>query len=112
MLMKVSGSVSIDGRDFVGRNITIRGEKVVIDGVEQDGSLVGPVSIVLYGDAELIDGPASSVTVTGKCGHVKTMSGDVRCGDVAGSVSTMSGDVTCGNIGGNVKTMSGDISHR
>lgn len=52
MLMKGSSSISIDGRDFVGRSITINGDKVVIDGVEQAGSLTGPVSITLHGDAD------------------------------------------------------------
>lgn len=82
---KVKGSVTIDGRSFSGRSISIDGDVVVVDGVVQQGSLVGPV---------------------------KTMSGDVRCNDVHGDVGTMSGDVTCNTITGNVKTMSGDISSR
>lgn len=109
-VLKQSGRITIDGRDFVGRSVVINGDKVTIDGVEQEGSLVGPVSVTAHGDVEVIDGPVGSVTVSGSCGQVKTMSGDVRCGDVTGSVQTMSGDVTSGKIGGNVKTMSGDIS--
>ena len=46
----------------------------------------------------------------GTVGRVKTMSGDVHCGDVTGDVSTMSGDVTCGSIAGSAQTMSGDIT--
>lgn len=111
-VLKSSGRITIDGRDFVGRSVVINGDEVIIDGVKQDGSLIGPVSITVHGDVESIDGPSSDVTVSGSAGQVKTMSGDVRCGDVSGSVSTMSGDVTCGAIGGSVSTMSGDIRGR
>lgn len=102
-------SVTIDGRTFTGRSISITGDKVVVDGVEQDGSLVGPVSVTVNGNAESVETGSGSVTVTGGAGRIKTMSGDVHCGAVAGDVGTMSGDVTCGPITGNVKTMSGDI---
>lgn len=104
-----SGSVTIDGRSFSGRSISIVGNKVVIDGVEQDGELVGPVSVVVNGNVESIDNGSGRVEVTGSAGRIKTMSGDVHCGAVTGDVGTMSGDVTCGHISGSVKTMSGDI---
>lgn len=102
-------SVTIDGRTFTGKSISINGDKVVIDGVEQEGSLVGPVSVTVNGSAESVETVSGKVEVTGAVGRVKTMSGDVRCGDVKGDVGTMSGDVTCGAIAGSAKTMSGDI---
>ena len=41
------------------------------------------------------------------------MSGDVEIhGDVNGDVKTMSGDVDCGNVAGDVSSMSGDIKRR
>lgn len=103
-------SVTIDGRTFTGRSISINGDKVVIDGVEQAGALVGPVSVTVNGNAESVEIESGKVEVAGTVGRVKTMSGDVCCGDVTGDVSTMSGDVTCGAIGGSAKTMSGDIT--
>jgi DUF4097 and DUF4098 domain-containing protein YvlB len=113
LLLSGGSRVNIDGRDFTGgRNVMINDNEVWIDGVKQDGTLTGPVSITVHGDVQSIDGPATSVEVAGTCGTVKTMSGDVRCGNVAGDVGTMSGDVTCGDISGNVKTMSGDITGR
>ncbi len=105
-------SVTIDGRTFTGRSISITGDKVVIDGVEQEGTLVGPVNITVNGNAESVETTSGKVEVTGSAGRVKTMSGDVHCSNVTGDVGTMSGDVTCGTIGGSVKTMSGDIRHR
>ena len=109
---KVQGRVNIDGRDFMGRSISIDGDTVIVDGVLQGDTLVGPVSVTVHGDAERIETISGSVEVAGACGSVKTMSGDVRCGNVSGSVDTMSGDVTCGPIGGSVKSMSGDIRMR
>jgi hypothetical protein len=103
-------SVTIDGRTFTGKSISINGDKVVIDGVEQAGSLVGPVSVTVNGNADSVETTSGKVEVTGTVGRVKTMSGAVRCGDVRGDVGTMSGDVTCGSVAGNAKTMSGDIT--
>jgi hypothetical protein len=113
MKIKTGGStVTIDGRTFSGNSISIVNDRVIIDGVEQDGALVGPISITVNGNAESVETVSGSVEVSGSVGRIKTMSGDVECGDVHGDVGTMSGDVTCGAISGNVKTMSGDISHR
>lgn len=112
-LIKVgSSSITIDGKTFTGRNIKIINDKVIVDGVEQEDSLVGPVSVTVNGDAERIETVSGSVEVSGSCSAVKTMSGDVRCGDVKGDVGTMSGDVTCGSVSGQIKTMSGDVRMR
>lgn len=113
MNIRMSGSsVTIDGKTFSGRSVSIVGNKVVVDGVEQPGELVGPVSVTVNGNAESVESGSGRIEVAGSAGRVKTMSGDVHCGDVTGDVGTMSGDVTCGSIGGSVKTMSGDIRHR
>lgn len=110
--MRGNGRINIGGRDFVGRSVIIDGDVVIVDGVRQDGKLVGPITVTLNGDAERIEMGSGKVTVSGSAGSVKTASGDVECGNVNGSVSTMSGDVTCGAISGSVSTMSGDVSHR
>lgn len=108
-----NNKVTIDGRDFVGRDVVIKGDKVFVDGVEQSGSLVGPISITVMGDAEHIETGSGDVTVQGACRKVNTMSGDVTVhGDVTGGVETMSGDVECGSVTGGVRTVSGDITSR
>lgn len=103
------GRVTVDGRDFVGRRISIVGNKVVIDGVEQEGTLVGPVAVTVHGDVERLETVSGDVEVGGACGPVNTVSGNVRCGDVTGDIGTVSGDVTCSKVGGSVNSMSGDI---
>ncbi|AUR89145.1 hypothetical protein NVP1121O_117 [Vibrio phage 1.121.O._10N.286.46.C4] len=105
------GVVTIDGKSFSGKNVVISGDKVVIDGVTQEGSLVGDVTVTVTGDVETLSTQSGNVNAD-KVGSVKTASGDVTCGDVSTSVSTMSGDVRCKSIFGSVKTMSGDIIQR
>lgn len=106
--MKSSGSININGKDFVGRNVVINGDKVIIDGVTQDQAIGHLVNITVHGDVDKIENEYGTVTAN-NVGTIKTMSGDVKCGDVSGSASTMSGDITCGNIAGSASTMSGNI---
>lgn len=102
--------VTIDGHEFVGRNVVINGDgQVIVDGVVQSGSLVGPVSVEIHGDADKVDSSSGTIRVAGNCGSASTQSGDIECGHVKGGVSTMSGDVTCKSVAGSCKTMSGDI---
>jgi hypothetical protein len=103
------GSVTIGGRIFKGRDISINNGKVTIDGKDQYGDLVGDINIEVHGDVESIENSSGQVTAV-KVGSISTASGDVECGDVSGSVSTMSGDVGCGFVSGSVSTMSGDIN--
>lgn len=110
--LKAGSRIVIDGREFTGSNISIVNGKVTVDGVVQEGQLVGNVKIDVHGDVLSLGSGSGDVTVTGSCGSVQTMSGDVECGNVTGNVKTMSGDVTCGTIGGSASTMSGDIRHR
>lgn len=107
---------SIDGRDFVGRNVNIdRNGKVTIDGVVQDGSLTGVVEIrVTEGVIENLSSYASvrcgevqgNVDAGGsvQCGNVGgdvDAGGSVQCANVTGSVDA-GGSVTCGKVSGNV----------
>lgn len=109
-ILKAGSSINIDGRSFSGKSVTITGDQVYVDGVLQDGKLVGPISITITGDVQSLDCAAATVEVIGNAGKVTTMSGDVNVGvSVTGDVETMSGSVTCGDVGGDVETMSGSI---
>lgn len=105
-------SVTIDGRTYTGRTVSIQGDRVFVDGVEQDGTLSGAITVTVNGNTESVETASGKVVISGSAGRIKTMSGDVECGDVSGDVGTMSGDVTCAKVGGNVSTMSGDVRHR
>ena len=103
-----NGTVTIDGKVFNGSNISISNNKVIIDGVAQEGELVGDVNVVVHGDVQSLSNNCGKVEAK-NVGNLKTVSGDVNCGNISGGVQTVSGDVNCGDIKGSVKTVSGDV---
>lgn len=107
-----NGSVVIDGKSFSGNTVSINGDRVVVDGVVQEGSLVGHVSVTINGDVEHFEIGSGMVRIRGDVrGDVKAHSGDVDVeGTVMGAASTMSGDIEAEVIQGNCSTMSGDIT--
>ena len=112
--MKISmnnGRVEIDGKSFVGQNIQISGNKVLVDGKAQAGELVGDIIVTVHGDVQSIDDVVGKVTAN-NVGEISTGSGDINCGAVSGGIRTGSGDVHCGTVEGNIKTGSGDVYHR
>lgn len=106
-----SSYVSINGVEYRGNNISISGDRVVIDGVVQDGQkLVGPISVDVIGNVEKLVTSSGDIRVEGYVGDVKSASGDIVIhGRVNGDVTTASGDVRGREIGGKVTTVSGDI---
>lgn len=94
-------------------NISVQNGKILVNGVDVTPD-AKEINIVVGGNTDKIHVDACNlITVSGRVGDIKTMSGDVEVnGDVDGSISTMSGDVECGNIGGSVKSMSGDIKFK
>jgi len=103
-------SININGVTITGNSISVRNKQFYVDGKKIDIEDGPSINIEVHGDVDQINADVcDTVTVQGKAGRVKTMSGDVRCGDVSGSVKTMSGDVSCGRVAGDVSTMSGDV---
>lgn len=103
------GSLTINGRSYSGNDITINGDKVIVDGVEQ--AAITDQTLIIQGDVVTVSSESGRITVNGNVnGSVKTMSGSVDCGNVSGNVNTMSGKVSARDIGGSVSTMSGAIT--
>tara|TARA_R110002020_G_scaffold470437_1_gene696362 strand:+ start:353 stop:700 length:348 start_codon:yes stop_codon:yes gene_type:complete len=115
MVMNINlggSSVTIDGKTFKGNSVCISNGKVTIDGVDQDGELVGDINVTVNGDCESIENTNGTVTCE-SANRVKTTNGKVFIqGSVSGDVDTTNGDVNCGTVGGSVKTNNGDITHR
>lgn len=105
-------TININGVSYSGRDIVVSGNRVLIDGHDHtpDSKII---NIEVHGNVgELIVDACAKLSVAGDAGLIHTMSGDVKCGNVAGDVKTMSGDVDCGDIQGSVDTMSGDVYRR
>ncbi len=112
--MSGSNSVVINGQRFSGSNISINGDKVIIDGKEVEGIVTEPkITVVVEGNVESIETTSGDVHVNGDVlKYVNTTSGDIEVdGGVGGSVETVSGDVDVkGGVNGNIRTVSGDIN--
>lgn len=102
--------VIINGNRFVGDNITIKNNKVLIDGKDMTPD-AKEINITVEGNVEDLDVDyCNTLQVTGNVNTLRSGSGDVTCNDVHNGVQTGSGDVDCNNINGYVQTGSGDVS--
>lgn len=103
-------SITINGNTIKGNSITINNGRITVDGVEVNTGDQKQISIHVEGSIDQISADScQEINVTGSAGSIKTMSGNVKCGDVYANVSTMSGDVKCSAVHGSVSTMSGDV---
>lgn len=107
--MNGGGRVTIDGKTFSGSNISIVKDKVLVDGVVQEGSLVGDINVTVKGDVDYLKNTNGYVKAN-SVGEVVTTNGDVTA-DTIGNVTTTNGDVNAKVITGDVKTVNGDITN-
>lgn len=106
-------TTTINGKTYEGSSVSIIGDKVIVDGIEQDTVEGKNITIEIHGDVESIETGSGDVSAQNVNGYIKTASGDIDVqGDIEGNVSTMSGDVSVSEIGGSVSTMSGDVDRR
>jgi cytoskeletal protein CcmA (bactofilin family) len=110
----MSNQININGVTYYGNSITIKNNKVIVDGDDVSGDFKIDQPISITGNIENLTVASADVKVSGDVESIKTQSGDVDVfGNVSGNVSTQSGDIKVkGNITGNAKTMSGDIKYR
>ncbi len=105
-------TITINGKTYVGNNLTIINNRVIIDGIDStpDGK---SVTISVEGDIkELRVDTALNVNVNGNVNTATVGSAELTCKDITGGASTGSGDIKCETINGNVKTGSGDVEAR
>jgi hypothetical protein len=103
------GQIIINNSNYVGKSVTISGNKVIIDGkdVTPDSK---DIKIVVNGDIESLNADyIDSIEVHGNVGSIKSGSGDISCKDIGGDVKTGSGDVEANVINGGVQTGSGSV---
>ena len=106
------GFIKFDNQVYEGRNITIRDNKVMIDGKERTPKDTLNVNIIVEGDIDSLNvDMAEKIAIAGRVGVAKTMSGDLHIkGNVNSSAKSQSGNITIdGDLTGDAKTMSGNI---
>jgi len=107
----------INGKRYIGgRNITVTGDKIVIDGKVVSG-YENEKNITIVIESELVENvklDAGTITVNGNVAKATTGSGNIKVkGDLVGDIKVGSGDIAVdGNISGNVQTGSGDVNVR
>lgn len=103
-------SVTINGKTYVGSNITINGNKVSVDGNVVEEAV--NIYITVTGNVEKIN-TTGDIEVHGNVGSAETGAGDIDIiGDVSGDVETGAGDIVIkGNVAGDVETVAGSIRH-
>lgn len=119
-LIKSMSKIIINGKTHTYKgSLTVINGKFFVDGKEvTDWSELEKdqqhIDIKIEGDVERIQvDTCDTISITGNCNRVKTVSGDVEIGgDVDGDVESVSGDINCGNVSGDVKTVSGDIRRK
>ena len=121
--------IRVNGKSYYGNNVTIIGNKVIIDGVDQTPD-AKEISIQVEGNIHNLSVDyAKSIIISGDVVTLKSDSGDVSCRNVGiggvntgsgsvevensilGDVNTGSGSVKAGTIAGSVKTGSGNIKY-
>lgn len=107
-------SVTINGKTYVGNNITVNSNgQVIIDGKEAGQCDDRQIHIEVVGDVERVETSSGNVTVTGNCGKVKASSGNIKIGgNVSGDVDATSGSISVGgSVSGSCSVTSGVIKH-
>jgi hypothetical protein len=84
-----NGIVTINGEAFIGRNIQINNEKVVVDGVVQSTQLTGDVSVTISGDVESLHAKACKVQVGGNVERLDAYGSSVSMSGKLGSVGAV-----------------------
>lgn len=103
-----NGKVTIDGKTFKGSKVQINNNKVIVDGVVQEGELVGDINVVVHGDVETLENTNGKVEAI-NIGKVTTTNGNVICDKINGDVKTTNGNIHANAISGSVNTVNGDI---
>lgn len=104
-------SIEINGVKYSGQNITVRNNKIVIDGVDQTPDSK-EITVIVEGDIDSIQNDKGKIEVKGYVRFVDSVNGDVHVhGGVDAGVKTINGNVTCGFVNGPVSTVNGNIKH-
>lgn len=97
----MSSTVQINGVSYTGSNISLRGNRLKIDGKEVDTEITAIMEVRILGGGKIdkleTDASVNCMLVVGSV----SAGGSVNCDDVGGNVSA-GGSVNCDDVGGNV----------
>ena len=107
-------TVQINGQTFSGGDVSVIGNKVIIDGkeVNYDKASSGTLNIIVQGNCGDITSENGNITVNQNTNNVESKNGTINVkGSVGGSVENKNGNIKVqGNVQGNCTTKNGNIS--
>lgn len=98
-----NGKTIINGKEYIGNNISVINNKVIIDGkdvTEDFGNTIQ--NITINGDVSNVKCESGGLTINGNVTGDVDAGHSVTCGDVSGNVSS-GHSIKCKSIGGNAK---------
>lgn len=105
-----ANSISVNGKSFSGRNVTIINGKVIVDGKTVDMPDAKEIIVNIEGDLGSLQLDAGTVNVTGHAGDVHVGQGTAKVEmDVKGEVRVDQGKLECNDIFADVRVDMGNI---
>jgi hypothetical protein len=102
--------ITVNGKTYIGNNVTINNGQVIVDGKVQEKGVSGVVKVIVEGKIDSLK-TQSSVEMHGSVLGDIDAGGSVKVsGDVKGSIDA-GGSVSCGSVGGDVDA-GGSVSMR
>jgi len=107
-------TVQINGQTFTGGDVSVIGNKVMIDGVDVNYSenTGSTINITVQGNCGDITSENGNITVNQNTNNVESKNGTINVkGSVAGSIENKNGNIKVqGNVQGDCTTKNGNIS--
>lgn len=112
-IFKKFDMIFVNEKSYVGRNISVRNNRIIINGVDVTPKDTLKVDIRVDGNIEVVDVDCcDKIDVTGYVKSLRATSSDIKCGDVKNGIVITSGNVNCDSVVGNIKTTSGEVKTR
>jgi len=102
--------VTVNGVSYSGRNVTIDGDKVIVDGKVVEVPEGRKIEVTIEGDLERLHLTNGVVYAKGMIGDIAMQNGTVNAeADIKGEVSMGNGKITCHDVYADVNLDMGSI---
>ena len=105
--------VTINGKNYKGKNVSIINNKVYIDGKEAtiEDNDSKEIKISIEGDIHTLDVDyCEEINISGSCAFATSKNGNfIINGEVRGNVESKNGNIICKGVLGDVNTKNGNI---
>lgn len=105
-----TSTIIVNGRSYVGRNVSMVNGDVYIDGKLMETPVERDILIQITGDIEKLELDRGSIEVTGSVVNLLSKAGNVEVGgDVKGEATVRQGNLECNDIFSTVSVDMGNV---